>query len=154
MKNIYIIFILFLGLSANSQGENDNWYFGDKAAVNFTGTPVALTNSAMKAPEACGSVSDAQGNLLFYTDGMTIWDRDHNIMPNGTGLTGTVNSGQVLIIQSIVNTDKYYVFTTADPYNNQSYIAYSLVDMSLGSLVSTGQRLGDVDPAIKNVPVL
>lgn len=154
MKNIYIIFILFLGLSAYAQGENDNWYFGDKAAVNFAGTPVALTNSAMNAPEACGSVSDAQGNLLFYTDGMTIWDSDHSIMPNGTGLTGTVNSGQVLIIQSIVNTDKYYVFTTADPYNNQSYIAYSLVDMSLGSLGSTGQPLGDVDPAIKNVPVL
>lgn len=154
MKNIYIIFILFLGLSAYAQGENDNWYFGDKAAVNFAGAPVALTNSAMSAPEACGSVSDAQGNLLFYTDGMTIWDGDHNIMPNGTGLSGTVNSVQVLIIGEIGNKDRYYVFSTADSYNNQSYTAYSVVDMSLGALGSTGQPLGDVDPAVKNVPVL
>lgn len=154
MKNIYIIFILFLGFYAYPQGENDNWYFGDKAAVNFAGTPVALTNSAMIAPEACGSVSDAQGNLLFYTDGMTIWDSDHNIMPNGTGLSGTVNSAQVLIIGEIGNKDRYYVFTTADSYNNQSYTAYSVVDMTLGGLGSTGQPLGDVDPAIKNVPVL
>jgi len=154
MKNIYIIFILFLGFCAYSQGENDNWYFGDKAAVNFAGTPVALTNSAMSASEACGSVSDAQGNLLFYTDGMTIWNRDHNIMPNGTGLTGTVNSAQLLIIGEIGNKDRYYVFTTADSYNNQSYTAYSVVDMSLGSLGVNGQPLGDVDPAVKNVPVL
>jgi len=155
MKNIYVIFILFLGLSAYPQGENDNWYFGDKAAVNFAGaTPVALTNSAMSASEACGSVSDAQGNLLFYTDGMTIWDRDHNIMPNGTGLTGTVNSAQLLIIGEIGNKDRYYVFTTADSYNDQSYTAYSVVDMTLGSLGVNGQPLGDVDPAVKNVPVL
>ncbi len=155
MKNIYIIFILFLGLSAYSQGENDNWYFGDKAAVNFSAVaPVALTNSAMSAPEACGSVSDAQGNLLFYTDGITIWDREHNIMPNGTGLTGTVKSAQTLIIGEIGNKDRYYVFTTADPFSKNSYTAYSVVDMTLGALGSTGQPLGDVDKVLKNVPVL
>lgn len=154
MKNIYIIFILFLGFSAHSQGENDHWYFGDKAAVNFSGTPVALTNSAMNAPEACGSVSDAQGNLLFYTDGMTIWDREHNIMSNGTGLTGTLKSAQTLIIGEIGNKDRYYVFTTADPFSKNSYTAYSVVDMTLGALGSTGQPLGDVDKVLKNVPVL
>src|SRR5690606_628912 len=120
MKNIYVIFILFLGFSAYPQGENDNWYFGNKAAVNFlTATPVVLTNSQMDTFEAVGTASDSSGNLLFYTDGMTIWDRDHNIMPNGTGLTGTVNSTQTLIIGEIGNKDRYYVFTTADPYNKQ-----------------------------------
>lgn len=152
---ILIWFWILFPLISFSQGENDNWYFGYKAAVNFSAVaPVALTNSAMSALEACGSVSDAKGNLLFYTDGITIWDRDHNIMPNGTGLTGTVNSAQTLIIGEIGNKDRYYVFTTADSYNNQSYTAYSVVDMTLGSLGSTGQPLGDVDPAVKNVPVL
>lgn len=76
MKNIYIIFILFFGYTGFSQGENNNWYFGDKAAVNFAGaTPVVLTNSTMSAPQACGSVSDAQGNLLFYTDGIHLGSR-------------------------------------------------------------------------------
>jgi len=75
-------------------------------------------------------------------------------MPNGTGLTGTVNSTQTLIIGEIGNKDRYYVFTTADPYNNQSYTAYSVVDMTLGGLGINGQPLGDVDPAIKNIPVL
>lgn len=143
-----------MGLSVYSKGENDNWYFGDKAAVNFAGTPVALTNSVMNAYVACGSISDAQGNLLFYTDGINIWDRDHNIMPNGTGLTGKANSTQTLIIGDSVNKDRYYVFSTAAPYNNQSYTAYSVVDMSLGSLGVNFQPLGDVDTSVKNVPVL
>ncbi len=154
MKNIYLIFILFLGFSAYSQAENDNWYFGDKAAVNFSGTPVALTNSAMNAPEACGSVSDSQGNLIFYTDGKTIWNREHNIMTNGAGLTGTLNSAQVLVIGDLVNKDIYYVFTTANSYNNQSYTAYSVVDMSLGGIGVNGQPLGGVVNTLKNIPVL
>ena len=155
MKNVYLIFILFFGLPVFSQGENDNWYFGNKAAVNFSGTtPIALTNSAMSAPEACGSVSNSGGELLFYTDGMTIWDRSHSQMPNGTGLTGTVNSSQVLIIQDLVNKDRYYVFTTGDSYNNQSYTAYSVVDMSLPGSGVGGAILGDVVPSIKNVPIL
>lgn len=154
MKNILLIFILFFGYTGFSQGENDNWYFGNKGAVNFAGTPVALTNSVMNAPEACGSISDSQGNLLFYTDGMTIWDREHNIMSNGTGLTGTAKSGQVLIIKSIASSTKYYVFTTADTNGSQSHIAYSLVDMSLGSLGSNTQPLGGVSSSVKNIPVL
>src|SRR5690554_1126864 len=154
MKNVYLIFILFFGLPVFSQGENDNWYFGD-AAVNFSGTtPIALTNSAMSAPEACASVSNSGGELLFYTDGMTFWDRSHSQMPNGTGLTGTVNSSQVLIIQDLVNKDRYYVFTTGDSYNNQSYTAYSVVDMSLPGSGVGGAILGDVVPSIKNVPIL
>jgi len=153
MKNIYIIFILFLGLSAYAQGESNNWYFGNKAAVNFAGTPVALTNSVMNAPQACGSVSDSQGNLLFYTDGMTIWNREHKVMLNGTGLAGTSKSGQVLIIKSISSSTKYYVFTTADAYGSQSHIAYSVVDMSLGTLGGTGQPLGGVS-SVKNIPML
>jgi len=154
MKNIYIVFILFLGFSAYSQGENDNWYFGNKAAVNFSGAPVALTNSVMNAPEACGSISDAQGNLLFYTDGMTIWNRDHKVMQNGTGLAGTVKSAQVQIIGDLVKKERYYVFTTANSYSNLSYTAYSVVDMTLGSLGVNLQPLGGVVSTLKNIPVL
>lgn len=69
-NTIYILLIL-LSFGVNfmsAQGENDNWYFGDKAAVNFsTSPPTAINNSAMNTYEACGSVSDSDGNLLFYT---------------------------------------------------------------------------------------
>jgi len=68
MKNKFLIwFWILFPLLAFSQGENDNWYFGDKAAVNFAGAiPVALTNSAMGAPEACGSVSDATLRAIYF----------------------------------------------------------------------------------------
>ncbi len=156
MKNKFLLwFWILFPLLAFSQGENDNWYFGGQANINFAGTtPTVVNNSVMNAPAACGSISDSQGNLLFYTNGMTIWDRDHNVMLNGSGLTGTVNSAQLLIMPDLVNSDRYYVFTTADSYNNLSYTAYSIVDMTLGSLGSNGQPLGGVDSTKKNIPIL
>lgn len=156
MKNKFLIwFWILFPLLAFSQGENDNWYFGNKAAIRFAATsPLVLNNSAMNAPEACASVSNSGGELLFYTDGMTIWDRSHNIMPNSNGLSGTINSSQVLIIQDLVNKNRYYVFTTGDSYNNQSYTAYSVVDMTLPGSGIGGSILGDVVPSIKNIPVL
>ncbi|WP_190304057.1 hypothetical protein [Paenimyroides baculatum] len=47
MKNKFLLwFWILFPLLAFSQGENDNWYFGNKAAVNFlTATPTVLTNS-------------------------------------------------------------------------------------------------------------
>lgn len=157
MKNIYVIFILFLGFSAYPQGENDNWYFGNKAAVNFlTATPVVLTNSQMDTFEAVGTASDSSGNLLFYTDGVTVWNREHQIMQNGTGLAGNDSSQQLAIVKDPSNPNKYYIFTTAMALSSPptSFIAYTIVDMSLGTIGSNGLNLGAVVPASKNIPIL
>lgn len=153
MKNVYLIFILFFGLPVFSQGENDNWYFGNKAAVNFSGTtPVVLNNSQMNTSEACGAVSDSSGSLLFYTDGTTVWNRDHQVMQNGTGLAGDTSSQQLIIVKDPSDPKRYYVFTTAQAISGTSFIAYSIVDMSLGSVGSNGANLGSV--VSKNIPVL
>ncbi|SFN79536.1 Por secretion system C-terminal sorting domain-containing protein [Paenimyroides ummariense] len=156
MKNKFLIwFWILFPLLAFSQGENDNWYFGNKAAVNFSGTtPLVLNNSVMNTLEAVGSISDLNGNLLFYTDGLTIWDREHNIMVNGTGLTGDSSSQQLIIVKDPGNLNRYYVFTTALSFPPTSYIAYSIVDMSLGPIsLNDGLPLGEVDNLYKNFPI-
>ncbi|WP_375436345.1 gliding motility-associated C-terminal domain-containing protein [uncultured Hymenobacter sp.] len=71
----------------------NTWYFGQRAGLNFNVAtdsipPAVLTNSQMVAPAGSGVMSDGTGNLLFYTNGDTIWDRNHTIMANGTGLGG------------------------------------------------------------------
>ena len=79
--------VLLLPFVAQSQHEADNWYFGDSAAVSFAGSsPVALTNSNMSIQEGVTSVSDQNGQLLFYCDGMSVWNRQHQVMPNGMDL--------------------------------------------------------------------
>ena len=109
------------------QGEANNWYFGDNAGITFsTSPPSAVNDGELDTNEGCSSISDPSGNLLFYTDGRTIWDRNNNIMPNGdyfggTGLNGDPSStSSGLIIPHPSNDDLYYVFTVDEPHHDNA----------------------------------
>lgn len=159
MKTKIILTItLLLGLfKAYAQGENDNWYFGKKAAINFSNTTTTtLNNSEMSSDEACGTASDANGNLLFYCNSQNIWNRQHQIMLNGDGLSGGFSAQQLAIVKNPANHNQYYVFVTANAHNFISptnRISYSIVDMSLGPVVG-GSPLGAVLQNFKNIPVI
>ncbi|HAX14531.1 MAG TPA: hypothetical protein DCX87_02865, partial [Leeuwenhoekiella sp.] len=104
---------LLLGSVARSQGQANNWYFGGGAGLNFSsGTPRALTDGSLYTLEGCASISDDDGNLLFYTDGSTVYGSDHSILQNGTGLFGNSSSTQsALIIPQPDTPGIYYIFT-------------------------------------------
>lgn len=140
-----------------SQGENDNWYFGKKAAVNFSSstTTTVFNNSQMDAFEACGTASDANGKLLFYTDGRTVWNRDHLTMLNGTGLAGLDSSQQLAIVKHPGNSNLYYIFTTGvNVQGTAARIAYSVVDITQGNIGIDGLPLGKVVDGLKNINVV
>lgn len=109
-----------------SKNHATHWYFGNKAAIKFeNNVPIPLTNSAMTQVEGVATISDANGNLLFYTDGITIFNRNHQVMVNGSGLTSnSSNTQSAFIVPFPGNPEKYYVITPG-PYN------YSIVDMTL-----------------------
>lgn len=117
-----------------AQHEADIWYFGQFAGIDFrSGTPVALTNSAMSQYEGCASISDKEGNLLFYTDGMKVWNKNHSIMQNGTDLMGHPSSSQSGIIVPKPGSDSLlYIFTVPIELNPDG-LRYSLVDMALNN---------------------
>lgn len=72
-----------------AQNESNIWYFGENAGLDFSsGSPVTLTQGMLKTTEGVATISDEAGKLLFYTDGITLWDRNHTPMPNGSGLKG------------------------------------------------------------------
>ncbi|AZA61597.1 T9SS type A sorting domain-containing protein [Chryseobacterium indoltheticum] len=158
-KNIFLTFVLNLVfITTFAQGENNNWYFGSNAALNFTNpTPTVLNNSTMYADNACGTISDSNGDLLFYCNANSIWNRQNQIMPNGTGLEGFQASIQLAIVKNPANPKQYFVFTTSDfnnPVSSTNKITYSVVDMTLGPLGSNGHHLGDIVPGLKNIPVI
>ncbi|MEX0361238.1 MAG: hypothetical protein AB3N10_09680, partial [Allomuricauda sp.] len=69
-----IAFLYFAQTQA--QLEAAIWYFGQNAGLDFrSGTPVPLTDGALNTREGCATISDAAGNLIFYTDGSTVWNR-------------------------------------------------------------------------------
>ncbi|MDB5035117.1 MAG: hypothetical protein JWQ98_2358 [Chlorobi bacterium] len=126
------------------------WCFGDFAGLDFnSGAPVPFVGSKLSTHEGSASVADRHtGGLLFYTDGMTVWNRNHRVMPNGAGLKGYFSTTQsALIVPAPGDTTKYYIFTAApreDQYTNG--IQYSVVDMTKDG------GLGDI--VIKNVLLL
>jgi hypothetical protein len=146
----YSLLILSLVLinNLNAQKENNNWYFGDKG-LNFNdGTlpPTIILNSAMSTDGSSASVSDSSGNLLFYTNGVNIWNTNNQTMPNGTGIKGTPDINQsVVIIPDPSNSDRFYVITNGPITQIERGIFYTVVDMSLEG------GLGDVDILQKNM---
>lgn len=156
---IYLIFAFcFSFIRTFAQGENDNWYFGANASITFPNlnTTTALNNSQMDAAEACGTASDANGNLLFYCNSQTIWNRQHQIMLNGAGLSGGISAQQLAIVKNPANANQYYVFVTPEldtPISSTNSLSYSIVDMSLDPVVGASP-LGAVLQNAKNIPVV
>ena len=128
MKHTATLLLLFYSLVSFSQKEANNWYFGSNAGIKFLddGSIEILTGSQMVTNEGCSTISDADGNLLFYTDGRTIWDRNHVVMPNanyaaGTGLLGDPSSTlSGIIVPKKDNPNIYYVFTVDEPHQTNA----------------------------------
>ncbi|WP_299123638.1 T9SS type B sorting domain-containing protein [uncultured Winogradskyella sp.] len=117
-----------------AQGEATYWYFGVNAGLDFsTGEPILDLNGELITNEGCGTISDANGQLLFYTDGISVWDRNHNQMPNGFGLLGDPSSTQSgIIIPQPGSSTIYFVFTVDSSAGDDGF-RYSIVDMSLNN---------------------
>ncbi|MFD2245983.1 hypothetical protein [Pontibacter ruber] len=118
-------------LAAFAQGETANWYFGKNAGIAFKGdSAIALTNGRLITEEGSATISDKDGNLLFYTNGITVWNRNHRVMPNGNGLMGRNSSTQsALIIPKPGNDSIYYIFTT-DIQAQSNGMRYNIVNMT------------------------
>lgn len=151
IKKIPLLSLFFLTLFATGQEESSWWIFGNEAAVEFTPNPQNrsalpfIANSGYNQEEGVASISDDQGNLLFFTNGNQVYNRNGLIMPNGTGLLGNASSTQsAIIVQAPATPGVYFIFTvgTSGP------LAYSRVEMALNN------GLGDVVPGVKNVVLL
>jgi len=136
MKNSrYIIFFLiFSCLSLYGQKEWNNWYFGENAGITFNtpdGIPIALTDGQLYSEEGCTTISDKSGILLFYSDGRTIYNKSHLILPNGGGLSGDNNSTQSSIIISKPGSKNIFYLITTDAGIGLNGCRYSEIDLNL-----------------------
>jgi len=130
-KNIFLLLGFCVTNSVYGQGYYNQWFFGEGAGLDFNScTPVTVAGNVYSI-EGCASICDYYGNLLFYTDGVSVWNGNHALMPNGSGLLGHQNAAQSsLIVPMPGDSNKYYIFTTPW-YNDTGAIRYSIVDLSL-----------------------
>ena len=160
--SILALMLLIFTQGVYAQKEGNNWYFGSNGAMTWNQTQTIVdggkTLTDLPMPLAGGSamndqnegvfnISDANGNLLFYSDGMTIWNREHQEMENGSGLFGHFSSAQSgIVIPYPGQSGKYIAFSVSVNYGGTgNRIAYSIVDMSLDN------GLGAVVTSEKNV---
>jgi len=145
---LFLIFCLIFVFRAemSAQLESSKWIFGHGAGVDFTnGQPTAFTGSKIKTSEGCSNVSDSNSNLLFYTDGVSVWNRKNEVMPNGRNLNGHLSSTQSAIIVPLPGSKSILYIFTMDSEANKGGFCYSIVDLSKNN------GLGDV--IIKNQPI-
>ena len=120
-----VVFLLFTSIALKAQGEATNWYFGQNAGLKFLpdGSVVPLSDGQLVTNEGCSSISDINGNLLLYTDGKTVWDKNHVIMPNGINLFGDPSSTQSgIIIPKPDSSTIYYIFTVDEPHHENAAV--------------------------------
>ncbi len=159
MPSVLLLLLLlsFIPLGTNAQynaPQNKVWIFGSHARVDFnSGVPVAGGVSPATVLEGGACVSGSAGNLLFYTDGDTVFNRLGSVMPSGGNITpyytwSTTQSS--LIVPFIGDTNKYYIFSMEQQALGSylhCHLTYSVVDMTLdgglGNLVTAGIPLGD-----------
>jgi hypothetical protein len=118
---------------SNAQLQNTNWHFGNQAGMNFndgTEAPSIIDNNLLQTNGGSASVSDNNGNLLFYTDGITVWNNENEVIPNGTGLFGSTDVSQsVLIVPKPKEENKYYIFSNQASITDTHGLSYSIVNL-------------------------
>lgn len=154
---------------SNAQQYDKVWAVGSSVTtVAFDADSVVLgylQDSTTLSFNTIGSICDSNGNFLFYSNGLAVYNRYGNIMPNGDSLSfpseyysqvepqGMPSGQGVIILPRPNNANQYYIFhyTPTDTLLNVGgyealNLYYSIVDMTLDS--------GRGDLIQKNIPVI
>jgi len=111
------------------------WYFGNNAGLDFNPLPdnpvAAISNPVMNAPEGTSTISDRNGQVVFFTDGDKVWNRTN--VEIATGIGGEPGASQSAIIIPVPGDETlYYIFTTQEVQGANTYeVRYSLFDLKL-----------------------
>ncbi len=169
MRNFFVYVGLGLLLLTGTRGYSQtttlakhNWYFGNTSrSIKFnrvTNLPTLVTNKAVPFGTGGSAVATdrGNGNLLFYTDGSRVYDANHMLMPNGSGLNANTNANSPVAICPVPGrAGKYFVFTNTASFTTGGAISYSVVDMALfGSSAFPAPAFGDVESKNTAIPGL
>ena len=174
MKKVFLLFVILVGFCMKTQSQNTVWYFGAANALttsyglDFTGvtpssgTPIQRNfEGSLDYYESVSVVSNNTGEVLYYTDGIEVYDASHNQMAgspspggvlNGTqdGNSGSSVQGAYSLLKPGSQTE-YYLFTSQAIDGVASGLRVNRIDMTrpgngtvanpLGELMSTDSLL-------------
>ena len=148
---ISLTICLHFASHCNAQS-NNYWYFPYKNAIKFGSYPPSiilnsqLVTARWVGGDGCGTMTDNNGNLLYYNNGDSVWNRNNVAMPNGYDLcTADISGYSSLSIPFINDTNRYYIFQSAGYFATNpppNFYNMNIINMSLNG------GLGDVE--VKN----
>ncbi|MES2558848.1 MAG: gliding motility-associated C-terminal domain-containing protein [Bacteroidota bacterium] len=119
-------------------GRGCSMYFNDGFLVKTTGTPSVQPHKFSQYIFKVATICDNRtGELLFYTTGTEVMNRNHTAMPMGSFIANIL---QVMIVPDLLDSTLFTIF-----YTTPSGLFYTKVDMKLngglGGVVVQNQTL-------------
>jgi hypothetical protein len=145
----------------NPMNNDTSGVFGG-VVMDFNESPVRIykKNNKLNFNSFCATCADSVGNILYYSNGIRIYNMDDKLMENGD----TINPGSISIWNNFKDQgypnaiggysipkpgadNQYYLFHSAGSFINNSLVIsplyYSLIDMNknsgLGSVIQKNQ---------------
>ncbi|GMQ34764.1 hypothetical protein [Algoriphagus taiwanensis] len=127
---------------------NNIWYFGDGAGLDFnpdpddenapTPRPIAQRHP-QNIPAGTTTISDQAGQVLFFTDGASVWDLNGQLMQNGDNIGGDNSATQSVIAVPVpTQPTLFYLFTTQAQGGGSNTVSYSVVDIKSENQTGVG----------------
>jgi PKD repeat protein len=152
-----------LGQVVYGQLEQKHWFLSYSAGFDFQPAPVydnsAMVNGTFTNQAECNTAqSDPSGNLIFYTDGVNLWNGNHTLVNSTLGGDISSATGAISIPHPSV-ANRYYLFLVSangakyrliDDLGGGSISVGALNTMPGGGSYSTGFTSGEGVTAIKS----
>ncbi|NUM32521.1 MAG: hypothetical protein HUU47_09400, partial [Bacteroidetes bacterium] len=162
LKSCFLVFFILLVTSSFAQREGYNWIFGKLAYISFnTGKPKNEKLFQYSAIISAGTatISTKNGRLLFYTDGVAVFDSSQNIFINKP-IRGTFGNYQTAIFIPHPHPDSsnlYFVFANSGPFDeiNKFGLSYSVIDTKLrsgkGDIINSRYNINLIYPVLTHL---
>lgn len=142
--------------TVKSEKRADNWYFFENSGLKFGDAGVAFeditSQNVFARGKGCTAISDEDGNLLYLSDGMRLWNRNFQQIANG--LKGNLGATQSSLLVPFPNNPNAFCLFTIDlliPKYPSGYITNGLSYSTISNSENGGA--GGLSWA-QNVPLL
>lgn len=155
---------------------DNNWFMHKGLALKFPKSSVAnpqfIIEGSQFPPgpsgalppghgEGCASISNYDGQPLFYSNGLSVFNRHHQVMSNGSGLSpgyqpwriSTISQNTIIVPDPNECSSRYYLF-----HLNPDGLLYSVIDMDgdngLGTVIQKNIPAGNPFPASEHLTAI
>ena len=138
---------------------SSRWFFGDNAGIDFMNGATAITSGGAmaggnSAPEGNSLVGDQNADVLFLTNGESLWyGNDPEAAANGNNLGGSRNVAQnSLFVDFPADETLFYLFTI----NSSGQFSFSTMDLKSATPppgVAISEQGNNEGQPIKTIPL-